>query len=87
MEIGHQCVVVKIIRAKNLKAARIALDESNPFIDMRIHPTDERYGSQEQKTSYKPKTLDPLWSPYERFQIFSSNPEESRIIFSAYVFL
>jgi hypothetical protein len=79
---GDQCVVVKVKSGKDIKAARVVRDESNPYIELSVHPADGRYGRQSQKTSYKPTTLDPSWSPYERFQFFSSVPEETRVIFS-----
>jgi hypothetical protein len=77
-------IITKILSGKSLNPARAVLGVSNPYVDIRIRPPDPRFGDQLQRSSYKPLTVNPIWTPYERFQHTTSIPD-SKIVFSLYV--
>jgi hypothetical protein len=74
-------IITKILSGKSLIPARAVLGVSNPYVDIRITPPDRRFGDQLQRSSYKPLTVNPIWTPYERFQ-HTTNIPDSKIVFS-----
>lgn len=74
-------IITKLLSGKSLTPARVVLGVSNPFVDIRITPSDPRFGDQLQRSSYKPLTVNPIWTPYERFQ-HTTNIPDSKLVFS-----
>lgn len=66
-------ITVSIIRADKLAAGQRFFNTSSPYLELKIHPPDSVFGDQLQRTSYKPLTMDPEWTPFERFQFTTTN--------------
>lgn len=70
--------IVKISRANELASVHPLYSGSNPFVEMKLVPQDIHFGEQLQKTSYKPLTTNPEWTPHERFMFYVSSNNNNK---------
>jgi hypothetical protein len=75
-------IVVKVIGAHDLPEVDILTHSSEPFVEFFLRPADKKAGPQNQRSSHKPRTLNPKWEPPERFQLICSDVAGSRIVVS-----
>jgi hypothetical protein len=68
-------VVIKLVRAKGLPPVKGLNNLCNPFVEIRLSPSDEEFGEQRHRSSNKHNTCDPEWAYNERFQFRLSNNE------------
>lgn len=76
--------VLKLKAASNLPSSDAIAGLADPYFQLKIYPADLLAGEQNQKSSIKPRTLNPVWDPAERFQFICSNMSDTKIILSLY---
>lgn len=67
--------VVKIYQIKNLASVHPMYEGSNPLVEMKLESKDSSVRDQTQRTSYKPLTTSPEWTPPERFEFFTNRAD------------
>jgi hypothetical protein len=55
---------------------------SDPFVEFFLRPADKSAGAQKQRSSHKPRTLNPRWEPPEKFNFICSDLSLTRIVVS-----
>jgi hypothetical protein len=55
---------------------------SDPFVEMFLRPADKSGGAQKQRSSHKPRTLNPRWEPPEKFNFICCDLSFTRIVIS-----
>lgn len=76
-------IIVKICNATNLPGITFS-NTSDPYVELKLRPSDKYAGEQIKSTSKRPQTLNPIWEPPEKFQFIVSDIKKSKIIFSLY---
>lgn len=77
-------IIIKLISAANLPESG-GLLSPDPYVELAMRPGDHIAGDQSQRSTSRPRTIEPKWEPPERFQFIVSDPEATaRIVLSVY---
>jgi Ca2+-dependent lipid-binding protein len=84
-------VKIVIIELKNASGSGFPVKHdifhsAGPYFELYLHPEDSIAGLQKRRSSHRPKTTEPLWSPPERFQFIVSEESASDILLNCLYF-
>lgn len=82
---GDTCVIiVKLIAAHGLPITDMVMKSSDPFFVFEVKPDGAVGGNQKQRSTHKPRTLDPKWDPPLTFRFIAADVPTCKIVISAW---
>lgn len=73
---------MKLVGGHDLPVSDVLAGSSDPFVEFFLRPAEKNAGAQKQRSTHKPRSLNPRWEPPEKFKFICTDLSFTRIVIS-----